>query len=63
LGAEREWVKGSGWAVEFLEFGFDDFRNSGDIKFIMGSTGESRSIEDSTGDFGLETGSFGWWLT
>ena len=44
-------------AVEFLEFGFDDFRNCRDVKVIVGPlVGDiPGSGEDVTKDFGLET--------
>jgi hypothetical protein len=43
--------------MEFLEFGFDDLRDSRDIKVIVGGMiGDiPRGIEDSAEDFGLET--------
>ena len=44
-------------AVEFLEFGFDGFRDCRDGEVIVGRVvgGIPRSVEDGTKDFGLET--------
>ena len=48
---------GRGGAVEFLEFGFDDFRVCRDVEVIVGRAVKDipGSVEDGTKDFGLET--------
>jgi hypothetical protein len=58
---ERSCAKGFGWeewdAVEVLELGFDNLRDSRDIKVIVGSVvGEiPRNTADCAEGFGLET--------
>ena len=44
-------------AAEFLEFGFDDFRDCRDLEVIVDrAVGNIQgSVEDGTKDFGLET--------
>ena len=44
-------------AMEFLEFGFDDFRDCRDFEVIVSRVGGDipGSVEDGTSDFGLDT--------
>ena len=50
--------------MEFLELGFDDFRDCRDIEVIVCRVvGDiPGSVENGAKDFGLETGCIGCWL-